>query len=85
MKSVIIRLGLDAILFLAVFMLPWWVSISLAIIFSMLVVNYLEILFVGLVIDSVQFGGQVGSVPFFFLIFCTVLYFAVLSVKKRIF
>ena len=72
-------------MFLAVFMLPWWVSISLAIIFSMLAVNYLEILFVGLVIDSVQFGGQVGNVPFFFLIFCTVLYFAVLSVKKRIF
>lgn len=74
-----IRLLVDIILFLSIFIFPWWISLFL-ILFSIFVFdNFYEALFFAFFIDSAYSSNLFSGVGFFFEISILVSIFFVFS------
>lgn len=79
------RIILDLIILACLFLLPWWVSLLLAIAASFYFKYFLELIFVGGVLD-VLYGSSVSSFGFayLFLLISIVLLFSIGILKQRL-
>ncbi len=86
------RILFDVIACAAIFFLPWWIGIIIAIIGLFLFDHYLEILFFGFILDSLyspQSGqpGQIGQLGLWSYIFTSgafALFIAQIFIKDRL-
>ncbi|MDD3662632.1 MAG: hypothetical protein PHT84_02080 [Candidatus Pacebacteria bacterium] len=76
----------DIALFLALFILPWWVSVFLALVGIFLFKNFYEFIITGFVIYSIYIipGSGIITSPFIFPLVIIILYFIIQTIRKQI-
>ncbi len=80
------RVICDVILFCLVFLLPWWVSLILGLIFALSFENYYELLFLGIFIDSLYTTPLAFYHHFQFVIslFCAIVLLILVPLRKQL-
>jgi hypothetical protein len=71
-KKIVVRIFLEAILFLSIFVLPWWAVVMGAIIIFLLF-QAPEVIVIGVFLDAL-YGGSIFTVEFAFTIFFLLLF-----------
>ena len=73
------RIIFDIVIFISIFVLPWWAIFSIAIVALFFTTyNYIEIIFWGALLDAL-YGGRIFTIIFF------VLYIISLIIKNRLY
>jgi len=75
-KSLYIRIVTDAVVILTAFAAPWWLAVIVAIAGAFYFQRYVELVVIGIIIDSLYNGpaGWFGGFPFAFTLVALVLY-----------
>lgn len=79
MKNIFPRIIFDAILFIGVFVLPWWLWLVLVVISVFLINFQYEVIFFGFLADSVFGGGVIGS-GFHFMFLGSTIFILLVSI-----
>lgn len=96
MKGLTFRIALDIVLFIAVFILPWWLWL-ICVAFSVFVINHqYEIILLAFLADAAYGGGQASKIgglvtggylenfKFFFLASVTALLIVAILLRPRL-
>ena len=79
------RIIVDLFIFFSIFLLPWWVSLLLALSASFYFSHFIEIIFIGGTLDALYGSGFSSfEFPYFFLLGTIVIFYGVQSLKKRL-
>lgn len=80
------RVVFDVILFISVFVFPWWISVLLSLIGIFAFNNFYEFIIIGVIIYSLYFipGRRILSSPIFFSGSVIVSYFIIQYVRDNI-
>ncbi|TAL49098.1 hypothetical protein EPN83_02380 [Patescibacteria group bacterium] len=78
------RSGTDILLFLSIFLFPWWIPLALLIIFLFVFPFFAELLLFGAILDALYASGEnfLSSHPFFIGFFA--LFLVSFWVKERV-
>ncbi len=86
MNKTLLRISLDAIIFLSIFYFPWWVGMFLAVVGILFFSNFFEIFLVGYLLDLL-YGTNVKEfygIWFVFTLLSVVVYVIIEHIKKNI-
>ena len=80
------RVIFDTVLFIAVFILPWWITIPLAIIGLFVFNDFYEFIIVGIIIFAVfrAPGDKIITSPLWYSLITLILFFGIQQLKKVI-
>ncbi len=86
MNKTLLRISLDTIIFLSLFIFPWWVGMFLAVVGILFLSNFYEIFLVGYLLD-ILYGTSVKEfygIWFVFTLLSIVIYIITERLKKSI-
>lgn len=76
----------DIILFLSLFLLPWWVSVILAVAGIFFFVEYYEFMIAGVILYSLYSVPEVAFItkPIWFAVTISIVYIGIQSLRRRL-
>jgi len=76
----------DVILFLSLFIFPWWIGAILALVGIFIFKNFYEFILSALIIYSLYFiqGNSLIASPFYFFTIIIIIYFGIQILRNRI-
>ena len=83
MRKIALRTGLDMLLLLSVFLLPWWFVVGAIIVFSGLLIAP-EVVLVGVIMDALYGGSFIFDFALFFTILFLSLFIIIQFFKRYI-
>lgn len=83
MRKISLRTGLDILLLLSIFLLPWWFVVAATIIFSIVLIAP-EVILAGLIMDALYGGSFFFDFALFFTVLFLSLFIAIQFFKRYI-
>jgi len=83
MRKIVLRAGLDILLLLSVFLLPWWFIVGAIIVFSSLLIAP-EVVLAGVIMDALYGGSFFPDFALFFTILFLSLFIIIQFLKRYI-
>ena len=80
------RVIFDILIFISVFVLPWWITVPLAFVGIFLFVEYYEFILIGVILYSLYMveGMKILSSPFIYSVIISVIFLGVQALRHYI-